>query len=93
MRLIATYQELVAVELPEIKKEEFNNTLNSLICDVNKDTRINEVLLTGFPFERLGEMFYILQGATETGYVIFKQDGVLYTKSSEKLHLKFDSMH
>lgn len=88
MKITATYEELVAVELPAIKKEEFNNTLSSLICVSNSDDRINEVFLTGFPFERIKEMLDVIDGATKTGCIRFKEDGVLYTKTAEKLYVE-----
>lgn len=88
MKLTATYEELVAVEFPTIKKEEFNNELCGLICRVNKDEHINEVFLTGFPSDRIGEMLYIMKNATDTGYITFEKDGILYTKSEDKLYVK-----
>ena len=90
MRLTATYKELVAVEFPIIKKEEFNNTLSSLIFKANSDEQITEVFLVGFQFEHLREMFKVIKNATKTGIITFEREGVLYTKSKNELCLNFD---
>lgn len=92
MRLVVNKKELLDRE----GDGYFNNEVVRTMDMVTTSEGIDEALFTGFVLEDVRELLFLIRegvnakASSATGKISFEQDGILYRKADEKIHVDLD---